>query len=488
MEITYDGQPIEARAGDVLGQVLRDAGIALQMPCGGAGKCGKCKVYVSGQVPPITDEERTLLTAGEIERGVRLACRVKLLGEAQVRTYAPISDILVDTGAETAIETEPSSGVGLAVDIGTTTVAAAAYDLMTGRRLGACGARNPQYPWGADVVSRIDNACKGHLGAMAQAVREIIAQLARRLCQDTGEIKRAVIVGNTTMMYLLTGSDPSCLGAAPFIPDRLFGETVDAGELGLGFDCGALLVRCPAAFVGADTTAALLAAGLQEGDVLMDIGTNGEIACLFDGRLTACSTAAGPVFEGAGISSGMQASQGAIYSVKAVDGAVECSTIGGGPAQGVCGSGFISAAAALLDMGVIDESGAMEEPFALSEGVSLTQGDIRQLQLAKSAIRSGLDTLLRQKGAGEERGRLYIAGGFGSSMDTAAAERIGLIPAGWGKKTRFLGNAAIVGAAMMLLSPRRAQYAGAMAQDIHVIELSNDPFFGERFIENMMFE
>ena len=285
MEITYDGQPIEARAGDVLGQVLRDAGIALQMPCGGAGKCGKCKVYVSGQVPPITDEERTLLTAGEIERGVRLACRVKLLGEAQVRTYAPISDILVDTGAETAIDTEPSSGVGLAVDIGTTTVAAAAYDLMTGRRLGACGARNPQYPWGADVVSRIDNACKGHLGAMTQAVRGMIAQLARRLCPDTGKIKRAVIVGNTTMMYLLTGSDPSCLGAAPFIPDRLFGEIVDAGELGLGFDCGALLVRCPAAFVGADTTAALLAAGLQEGDVLMDIGTNGEIACLFDGRL-----------------------------------------------------------------------------------------------------------------------------------------------------------------------------------------------------------
>ena len=341
---------------------------------------------------------------------------------------------------------------------------------------------------------------EGEGPALAGCVRQAIAGLLRDLCRqagrETGEIDALVLTGNTAMLHLLCGLDASPLAAAPFQARELFGRPLPAAELELPCAPGAqaYLPRCMSAFVGADITTALLASGIcsgRETRMLTDIGTNGEIALWHEGRLSCCSTAAGPAFEGANLSQGMQGAPGAIDHAWAVDGALEVHTIGGAAPKGICGSGVADVLAGLLELGKLDESGLLddgEEAWPLAPGVAITQGDVRQVQLAKSAVRAGMETLMARSGlAPEDVVELAIAGGFGSYLSLDSAAAIGLIPPGLKPRCRVLGNAALAGAAMLLHSRPLLAESAALADAAVTADLATDPIFMEQYVEQMMF-
>jgi len=442
---------------------------------------------VEGDLSQPDDQERTLL--GDIQ-GERYACMAEALGDVIIQPLRAWDGAQIQIeGVQAPFSLEPwGEGYGLAVDIGTTTVAAYLYRLADGACLAAQSALNPQARFGADVISRIQAALSGQGEILAQTIWQCIKELRNAL---TDSIQATVITGNTAMLYLLCGYAPHALAAMPFRADHLFGEWYD-GCMGRVY-----LPACIAAYVGADITAALLAADLyRDGTVtdgpprlLVDIGTNGEIALAANGRLLCCATAAGPAFEGAGISCGMLAKPGAIDRVDYSNGTIRFTVIGEGEALGLCGSGLVDAAAALLEAGLLDETGVLQTYTFPGTTVSLTQADIRALQLAKAAICAGMKTLLAESGVTEEEvAELLIAGGFGSRIRPDSAERIGLIPRGLAAKARAIGNAAGMGAGMILLNQSIRDASERVAQTAQVLELSTDPRFMDAYIEGMMFE
>lgn len=427
-------------------------------PCGGSGKCGKCRVRVSGELSAPTDAERRLL-GDLLDDGWRLACQTRALGDFKVKE--PF---------ETHNVGEPvRKGRGeLLIDIGTTTLE---VRLINGSgEVLESSALNPQRRFGADVISRI--------GAASEHSSELTGELRAALASLIGdfEYERAVVTGNTVMLHFLAGLDVSGMAADPFTPSSLFGEWFDGALLGLRGRV--YLPRCVSAFVGADTTCALLASKPVHGEnmLLVDLGTNGELAFCHDDEIVCASTAAGPALEGADISSGMRAGAGAIDSVRYDPDRCELKVhvIGEGSARGICGSGLISAVAALLDAGILDESGYLEAPYELAPGVLLTPGDIRSLQLAKSAIRTGIELIC----GGVRPDRLCIAGNFGRGLDLGACRRIGLLPDCG--RVEILGNAALTGAEMIL--------DGADERfETRSLSLAEDERFSELFCENMLF-
>lgn len=506
VKIIVDGKPDSCRKGENLGEFLASRGYG-EMPCGGHGMCGRCRVSVTGAVSPLSAEERRLLSEEEIRRGVRLACCTEVLGDCRAVTAArgQHAQIRADGELPPFLPDPAFSRYGAAVDIGTTTVAARLYD-RNGTLLAETGCLNPQAVWGADVITRMEAALAGNAAKMAAAVRGAVDEALRVLASRAGiraeEIGNAVLTGNTVMLYLLTGEETEPLTHAPFRAGRLFGETVPAGELALSAVCPSMpvyLPPCVAAFVGADTVTAVLASGMRnapETGLLADIGTNGEMALWHRNRLRVCSAAAGPAFEGAGISSGMSGCAGAIDRVFTVSeprpeapGPLGFHVIGEGEAKGLCGSGLTDAVACLLETGQLDETGFLEEdPAVLAPAVRLTQKDIRMVQLAKSAIHAGMRTLLHTAGLPpREVGTLYIAGGFGSYLNVRNAGRIGLFPPELVPKTRVLGNAALTGAAMLLLSKGLRAECEVWAREAEVVELSSNPVFTEEYMKQMLF-
>ncbi len=467
----------EAALLDVL---LQRAGFSLPHPCGGHGNCGKCAVRVSGAV----SEPNAL----EEHMGKRLSCQTVVLGDATV--------VLPDDDLSMAIETEtttqsisllPMPGkYGAAVDIGTTTVAVKLFDLTTGTCVGTAAALNPQTAEAADVMGRIEAAMNGKLSVLQTQVTDCITALLQEAGKACGMPDSLVITGNTTMLYLLTGEDPESLSHAPFLAETLFGsETEFAGRT-------AYLPPCMNAFVGADITCAVLASGMcgsENTALLCDIGTNGEIALWKDGTLYVTSTAAGPAFEGAGISCGCGSVTGAIDKVRLDNGRLSVHTIGNAPPIGICGSGLLDAIAAGLESEQIDETGVIEgDGLPLGAEVVLRQKDIRMVQLAKAAIAAGIDTLLETAGisVGEIR-TLYITGGFGSHLNVASAVRIGLLPEEIEKRTVVLGNAALAGAAAVLLDQRAKGELSRIAGLSQHVNLGGNPAFNEKYVSNMFF-
>ena len=289
------------------------------------------------------------------------------------------------------------------------------------------------------------------------------------------------------MLYLLTGRDPACLSAAPFLADCLF----DRMDNLLGIPV--YYPPCMNAFVGADITCAVLDSGMHrhpETALLCDIGTNGELALWKDGMLYVTSTAAGPAFEGAGISCGCGSIPGAIDRVWLEDGSVRVHTISEQPAVGLCGSGLLDAVAVFLETGDIDETGAVEEDLLpLAEGVALLPKDIRAVQLAKGAIAAGIRTLLELAAISPEEIRtLYLAGGFGSHLRVESAAAIGLIPRELEDRVIVLGNAALSGASRMLLNRENMQEAKTLAQNAAHVNLGGNSRFNQHFMDAMMFE
>lgn len=422
--------------------------------------------------------------------------------------------------------------LGAAVDIGTTTIAAVLY--REGRAVGTMGAWNPQSVFGADVISRMEASLEGKADKLAAIVREAVSCLLTELAEHAGErteaIETVIITGNTSMLYFLTQKNPRCLSRAPFEADELFGWWTTGEALDLSCrKADVYLPRCMSAFVGADITTAILGSGLTETDcipgtdgsrkeaaaaidpnvscretdgvsathsgksrMMVDVGTNGEIVLFHKERLICCATAAGPAFEGAGLSCGMRGVAGAIDHVSWENGSWKVHVIGdreASTAEGICGSGVIDGVAGLLESGLLEDTGYLEEDVCFAGNVGLTAADIREVQLAKGAIRAGMETLLAEEkmdAAGLEG--LYVAGGFGSYMSAKSAERIGLFPKIDLSRIKICGNAALAGAVKILHNRRMEKEATALAERAKTINLGTSAKFQEFYMEYMMFD
>lgn len=475
--VRFEGTP-------VLSQVLAAEGFSVQQPCGGRGRCGKCRVEAEGDI--------SSPNALEQKAGSRLACQVVLHGAARV--FLPqIQEMLQIQmeGQEQNLALRPMPGsIGAAIDIGTTTIALKLYDLRTGDYLAGTARRNPQTAVAADVMSRIGAALEGGLLKLQRMAEETIKELLGTALQEAGlpesSVKSLVITGNTAMLYLLTDRNPLSLSRAPFEADHLFGGWADI------LDCKAYLPPCMNAFVGADITCAVLSSGMCEKKdtaLLADVGTNGEIALWKNGVLYVASTAAGPAFEGAGIHMGCASIQGAVDSVWAEEGKLQVHVIGNTKPVGVCGSGLIDAVAALLDLKMIEDTGAVSESrLYLTEGVYLIPSDIRNVQLAKAAIAAGIRTLMHEACVKpEEITALYLAGGFGSHLNAASATRIGLIRNDLAGKLKVIGNAALTGAASLLLDTDKLTALSQIAARSRHVSLGGNPWFNEAYMEEMLF-
>jgi uncharacterized 2Fe-2S/4Fe-4S cluster protein (DUF4445 family) len=544
---------IEAPPGISLASALTGAGIPLNVYCGGRGACGRCWVEVlEGVLPPPADSESALLRARKAPRGVRLACMIEvqsdlalkmpaeaLLGEIQGLSEGilpslafdpPVKRLLYNLAQGPAPSPLPESlapGLytatafdgrelldlasgeasqplcGLAVDLGTTTVAVELVELGGGRILGKAVGLNRQARFGADLISRISHAVRDpdRAADLRLAALETIAGLQARVCKDArmpaGAIYDVVVAGNTVMNHLLLGRPVQSLAEAPF----------DAGFLGLpalgasasGFDVHrrAKLFISPniGSYVGGDITAGLVATGMlgRAGNALfVDLGTNGEIVLKSGDGIRAASTAAGPAFEGAGLSCGALAVPGAIDKAAwSEGGGFSVSVIGGGAPAGICGTGYIDLLAHFLRRGLVSPSGLLSAPggsVEVAPGVSIGQKDIRELQLAVAAVRTGIELLLRRAGLGpSDLDIVYLAGAFGSTLDAANARRIGLLPDVETARLRFVGNTSLAGARAMLLSRFARSAAAAVAERIEHVSLASDSAFQDTYIRSLAF-
>ncbi|HAF70822.1 MAG: hypothetical protein XD60_0120 [Acetothermia bacterium 64_32] len=405
---------------------------------------------------------------------------------------------------------------GLALDLGTSTLAAYLLDLEGGKELGAKALVNPQRSFGADVLSRIayvqkygEEGIKKLRERVLEGVNELVKDLVSEARIDPEDIVQAVVVGNPTMLHLFLGVDPTPIGQAPFIPVWRESLSLKAHEVGIKINPEALVHTLPmvSGYVGADTVGAVLACGLHRSGelaLLLDLGTNGEIVLGNEERMLACSAAAGPAFEGGRISSGMPAVEGAISHVD-VDGEVSFRVIGGSRPKGLCGTALVDLVAGLLGAGLIDPSGRLspkeENPlssrirgdgnqrgFLLTGGIELTQRDIRELQLAKAAIRAGVEVLLsRMKVSPVEVDRVFLAGAFGSQMRPKSIVKLGLLPRELLPRIVPVGNAAGTGAKLALLDHLALSEAEGIANRITYIELSAERLFSSKFVEAMSF-
>ncbi|MBO4220301.1 MAG: DUF4445 domain-containing protein [Clostridia bacterium] len=497
--ITVNGTEYRAEPGICLGAFAAEkAGVP--MVCGGRGRCGKCKGTVKGDVSAVTERELEILSPDEMDSGIRLLCRTYALGDCSVDIGSPLTSQIRSDGELPDHEHAPAFRTyGAAIDLGTTTIAARLY-YKDGTKVAERSLMNPQRSFGGDVVTRMESALSGNASALASSARDAICTLLSEMASDAGiqtdMIDGAVITGNTVMLHLLTETDVRPLTHAPFEAERLFGETVSASDAGLSVlspDTPVYLPPCVGAFVGADTVSSVAASGLTDKDgvfLLTDIGTNGETVLKHGSGLIACSTAAGPAFEGAGISMGMGGASGAIDRVNVLlDGSLDYHVIGETKPAGICGSGLVDALAAMLDAGLMDETGFLNEsPVHITPAVMITQKDVRAAQLAKSAIHAGIRTLLQTAGLEcRDVDILYIAGGFGSYIDIVNAGKIGLVPDELVQRVCVLGNAALTGASLLLLSlPERKRFE-TESKRIGLVSLASNPVFTDEYMERMMF-
>ena len=601
------GATVVVPAGELLLSAAVSAGLPLSAPCGGHGRCGKCKVQIlEGECHPPEDRERQVLSTEELTSGTRLACqatvasdlRVWVAPDQEVIGKKPLEDALLqglepdpvvkytavslpkpsmqdqrsDFGRlcdeldgtiavreaslralwalpqalrdndfkvavtaregrllEVAGSTHSLHPLGAAVDIGTTTVVAYLVDLVTGEHVGSGAAHNPQGQHGADVISRTEytKTAPDGLGRLQReavgVVNQVLAQALESYGAGPERVFEVTVVGNTCMHHMFLGLDPRYIAEAPYIPVNAGGMVVDPSELGIRMHAAGRVVTLPviAGYVGADTVGLILATRLterQQPTLAIDIGTNGEVVLWTGERLLCASCAAGPAFEGAQIEHGMRAAPGAIATVDLSDGDLRIATIGELPAVGICGSGLLDAMAVLLEAGLVDVMGRMagedkleDLPPALAqrlegEGhlrrvvlarasqaqaerpVYLSQKDVREVQLAKGAVRAAVELLLKDAGlAVGDLAEVLLAGAFGNYIRPQSALRIGMLPPMDPARVRGVGNAAGAGAMMALISAERRQAACAIAETADHLELARRPDFQQTFMETMLF-
>jgi uncharacterized 2Fe-2S/4Fe-4S cluster protein (DUF4445 family) len=521
-----DGKQISIHSGATILEAAGQAGIILNTVCGGKGTCKKCLVYLE------PDSRKVLACQYRIESDLIVTIpadsrffeqRILTEGiEAGSRTERDIYQKYVRADSSSTI-------YGLAVDLGTTTVVARLIDMAGGQCRATEAALNPQTRFGDDVVSRIAYAQTGkEFAEMRETIINCINELTAKLCRktdiDRNDIYELCLVGNTTMSHIFLGLPITQLGQAPYEAYSLDAHDVSPVKLGLQINPSGNIhtVENIAGFVGSDTTAVALAADIDTSDkmtLIVDIGTNGEIVLGTKDKLYAASCAAGPALEGARITCGSRACDGAIEAVVINEDDIDLDIIGGGPPRSICGSGLIDAVAVMLDLGVIDATGRFANPaelecklppavfsrivelnsepaFVLAHAASdnelpvfLSQRDIRQVQLAKGAIQTGIVLLQKKLGLKDsDIEHILLAGAFGSYIRKQSALRIGLLPAVAVEKIRFIGNAAAAGAQMILLSRQCRDKARELARRIEYIEIAHESDFQDVFAGSMLFE
>jgi uncharacterized 2Fe-2S/4Fe-4S cluster protein (DUF4445 family) len=575
------GKTLTVEPGTLLRDALQSARIMLDYPCGGRGSCRQCRVIVDPppavgiqlacQLPisdnctitiPESRSSRQLWKQGmrDADLDVNIQSSVQrreidLLEPAledqradweRVAAHLAVQGIIPGTPDPASLERlshalreggwkvdavcenndlialDSRNGglcIGLAVDLGTTTVDCALVDLESGKRLARGAFLNGQVSFGADVISRAQSFHTDRLPVRDAALRTIedgVLRLLREAGIPHGRIMKTVVVGNPIMIHILNGIDPYQLTHLPYIP-LIAGSVRSAPrDFGWTFQENGYVETLPlvSAYVGADTIGMIVALGLEKEPALslsIDIGTNGEMVLARDRDLLATSTAAGPAFEGAQISCGMRALDGAIYDVAIDgDGALSLRVVGEVPPRGICGTGIVSGIAALLKFGVVESTGRIADPsdvdskalrerlfsldnepaFSLTDDrtVYVSQGDVRKLQLAKGAVRTGIETLLEVSGVSADKlDALRLAGNFGAGLDAAAAMRIGLIPPMDLERVHVVGNAALRGAIMVLLSRESWRDSQSAARNTRFVELGGKPEFQARFMDSMMF-
>lgn len=491
------GASFDVERGASLQDVLFPYGV--EFPCGGRGRCKGCRVRVLQGTLALTPEQERVLSPREVDDGWRLACHCRAESDLTLELAQWEAAILAD---ESPFSFTPRAGLGIAVDVGTTTLVAQLLDLRTANVLGVRTGLNLQAKHGADIMSRIGFAVtEGKQEVLTSLIRDQIGLMAGELLASThadpATLVEIVLVGNSVMHHLFCGIDCTPLSRYPFEPKDDGLKSFSAEELSWtpGATPAIRFLPCLGGFVGSDILAGISAVNLHRSDspvCLIDLGTNGEIVIGSGRRMICCSTAAGPAFEGARIHMGMRAATGAIAEVQigTEGGGLIFKTLGDVPPRGLCGSGLVDAAAALLDTGRILPSGRFsggEKSVMLAPPVKLTQTDVRELQLAKGAIAAGIRILLRELALDEEGiSTVYLAGAFGNYVNTASARRIGLVgfppPP---ERILPVGNTALRGAKRALFEDPAAYES--LASRVEHMSLNAHHDFQEIYVEEMGF-
>lgn len=485
---TNNNKTVEVSEGTTILEAEIACGMEPDAPCGGKGICKKCQCLIKNGSESV------------------LACQYKIHEDLVVTLPNDSKHVLLEEGLSRKIELDPAIKCldgkeifAAAFDIGTTSVVCYLLSLKDGSEKAKASMLNPQCEFGADVISRADYAINNGVEKLTKCIRKALNELIEKVCMEAKisneDIYEASIVGNTCMHHLYMGIDPKPLVIAPYnavVKDELELKPEDA-NLNINKNGKLFILPNIAGFVGADTSGVLLATAFDEKEELtlvIDIGTNGEMALGTKEKFYVCSTAAGPAFEGAKIECGMRGREGAIEHVKLNEkGEIVCKVIADKEAEGICGSGLLDAAAVLLEKGIVEESGRMEcEKFFLTEKVYIAQKDIREIQLAKSAICTGIMMLAQKLGVKIcDIKEVLLAGAFGNYMDPESACKIGLIPSELQSKIKMIGNAAGEGAKLAVLSYPEFLRAQKIADKADFVELASEKDFQDMFVDNLEF-
>lgn len=524
--ISQTGQRIPCEEGANALTTLLNAGVFVDNPCNGTGICGKCRIRVlQGDVSPMSATEQNLLKPQEITSGIRLSCMTELYGETEIellkheRKHSVLTEGYVPDFKKDCY----NSGYGVAVDIGTTTVVTALIDLTNGQEIANASMINAQKHFGLDVLTRItyeyEHPESGSRELQEAIVRSLNAMI-HEVCTEAGilstDIREIDVAANCTMMHMLLGEDARPIGKSPYKPVFTDAKSISASSIGIDASPDTVLYCLPqvSAYIGADIVAGAYVCRLHEepGNVLfIDIGTNGEIVLASKGRLLCCSCAAGPALEGMNISSGMRAAEGAVEDVRITEDGVQLTTIGNLPPAGLCGSGILAVVKELLRTQIVKKTGAFikketlkdedyryplirmngtKREFLLQEEPELivTQGDVRQVQLAKGAILSGFRALLEKAGITmEDLDKVMIAGQFGSHLPAESLTGTGILPEEVKEKLIYVGNSSKTGAYMTLMSRNVKREVEELALHMEYMELAETENYERIFTESMIF-
>ena len=483
-------QDIIMQPGESIAQALLRKDYKVPMACGGNGTCGKCKVEIDGawvnscKLCPKPEEDIIISAFGWGE------------GREELTRIAGVEKINITEGRAREAKRQTRKTF-LAVDIGTTTIAAALAEKETGAVLATAGCGNSQRIFGQDVLSRIKASVAGTGEKLKTLIRQDILNLLEDIQKKQKDIviEHIYIAGNTTMEHLYMGDSCKGLGKAPFTPVSLAERKDSLSNIPV------TLLPGISAFVGADIAAGMLACGMDEEErpsLLLDLGTNGEMVLALEDKMIATSAPAGPALEGGNISCGVASVTGAISKVRVIGERTIIGTIGNTPATGICGTGVLELVAGLYENHIIDASGQMKEKYReegfplarMKDGkqITFTQQDIREVQLAKAAIHSGIELLLEHAGIsmGEIK-KVYLAGGFGVYLDVHIAAGIGLLPAELEKCTKAVGNTSLQGCIAYGSSEENRSRTEEMIKKCESINLAEQADFEERYVANMNF-
>ncbi|MBQ7876496.1 MAG: DUF4445 domain-containing protein [Clostridia bacterium] len=455
---------INAKVGDMLSDVLSKASVLVEHPCGGKGMCNKCTVFVDGESV--------------------LSCRYEIKDDIRVQIPQKKNIATAISGDETGYTT---LNMCLCFDIGTTTLVLALVSKDEGKIIKTITRNNPQRAFAADVMSRIDYATKNGTETLHKKIIDELTDMIDELFDsfDVAYVDTLYVAGNTTMLHLFFNVPCSALGYAPYTPVFLQSKKMPADTWGIKRVGEIVSLPGISAFVGADVVAGLGYVGENEDgkyNFLIDLGTNAEVVLYSKDKLYCTAAAAGPCFEGVNISCGMSAVDGAIYSYTGKMSLV----IGGGEPKGLCATGLIDAVSVLLDWEIIDETGFMEEKeFEIAKGVTITREDIRQFQLAKSAICSATLALMKKSEISySDVGKVFVSGGFSSKMNLGNALKAGLLPKEFNGKIKTVNNSCMQG--LVKFASGKSDLS-AFLKNAEYVDLAKDEYFQDLFIENMMF-